>query len=140
MGNGKARDFEGAVVGTKTVTAAEFKKMQSKGKRPWIQRSQPQDRTVEGIVFASKAESWRYVTLCGMRARKEIDGFACQPMLPLAGVKYTADFLVWKGGLVWLEDTKGRGCHEEVLRRFRRNQKQVKELYGLEVKLVEVEA
>jgi hypothetical protein len=137
----------------KTITAAEFLAGRAKPKRrPYISRSKRSERTADGIVFDSQVEMRRYLELKGYVAKGMIRGFLRQPLFDLAGVVYRADFLVWdlvpmahnpsRGAFrdvrdVHAEEVKGEKTHPEVMRRFRRNAQQVRELYGIEVLLVE---
>ena len=108
-----------------------------KKRRPWIQRAPAPERTSDGIVFGSKAEMLVYEELRAQRARGEIPWFIRQPKFDLAGVVYTADFLVgkWSAELPEVVEVKGGFIPEEVRRRFVRNAKQMKEIYGFEVLL-----
>lgn len=113
--------------------------------RPRFRRSPPEDRTEDGIVFASKVELKRYRELKVSRAAGAIKWFIRQPMFDLMGAKYTADFLiVGTHGTVSVEEVKPSNIsprfRDEALRRWRRNAKQVKAVYGVDVKLVEIEA
>jgi hypothetical protein len=135
----------------RTITAAEFKRTRpdratgpsrpGKG-RPYVRTSPASDRTVDGITFASKAEATRYLELRAQRAAGRIALFIRQPKFDLAGAVYTGDFLVlgcgsWGLGPLTVEEVKGAKSHPEVLRRFRRNQKQMLAIWGINVVLVE---
>ena len=131
-----------------------------KKKRGWMPVSSKEARTVDGHTFRSLAEAKRYSQLRmlerygqirNLRFGKEVTRY------DLADVKYTPDFeyertTVWlptkrkKGQSVdalqiWLpvvEEVKRRNCPAEVMRRFRRNQKQMKRLHGIDVELVRI--
>ena len=66
-------------------------------------------RTVDGIVFDSKAEAARYGTLKLLRSQGEVVQFLRQTPFHLpGGVLYRCDFLVfWSDGRVTIEDAKG---------------------------------
>lgn len=130
------------------MSVVEYKKLR-KGK-PRFHRSEKADRTEDGITFDSKAELERYQELKMLKATGHIKGFHRQPLFDLAGVKYHADFqIIWPfGGLpvpkecvfVTYEEVKGKykgPFRAEALRRWKRNAAQVKELYGVNVELVE---
>lgn len=106
--------------------------------RPMVSRSKREDRTEDGIVFDSKSELMRYRELKKLQEQGFIEFFIRQPTFDLAGVTYKADFLiVWNRPAVPVTVEDVKAPHPEVLRRFRRNQKQVRELYGIEVEMVE---
>jgi hypothetical protein len=129
-----------------TVTAAEFRK--SRKGRSLFRRSAPEDRTADGITFASKAEMKRYRELKALRARGNVAWFIREPRFDLLGCRYSADFLiVWtqpsvKGSSVTVEEVKPANLkprfREQALRAWRRNAAMVKEAYGIDVTLVEM--
>lgn len=107
-------------------------------RRPWMARARPEDRTEDGIVFASRAELRRYRELRLARLAGEVAWFVRQPLFDLGGVRYRADFLVVRrDGRVEVEEVKPPRAPEEVLRRWRRNAEQVRTLYGVDVKLIQ---
>ena len=63
----------------------------------------------DGIKFASKKESRRYLQLKQLQELGEIIFFLRQvPFYLVGGVKYVCDFQVfWQDGLVTFEDVKG---------------------------------
>lgn len=65
--------------------------------------------TIDGITFASKAESRRYIDLCLLKQAHCIKSFELQPKFDLpGGIKYIADFKVTDNqGKTWVEDVKG---------------------------------
>lgn len=81
--------------------------------------SEPEERTVDGVLFASKAEAARYVLLALRHRVGEIDALELQPEFLLqepftdaAGrkhraIKYRADFAYTEGGKRVVEDVKG---------------------------------
>ena len=92
----------------------------------------------------------RYRELRALRNRGNVSWFIRQPRFDLSGVRYTADFLiVWRepsvnGSFVTVEEVKPSNLaprfREQALRAWRRNTKQVKEMYGIDITLVEIEA
>jgi hypothetical protein len=74
---------------------------------------------IDGITFASRAESQRYLDLKEMQARGSISSFTIQERLLLQKpfekdnkkyreIQYIADFkVVEKDGTIWIEDVKG---------------------------------
>lgn len=64
---------------------------------------------VDGIKFASKAESRRYNELKLLKQAGEIQGFGMQPSFRFAsGIRYLPDFIVWTKNRMWVEDVKGK--------------------------------
>ena len=133
-------------MGKLTITAAQWRALEEKRKasRSLYRRGSRESRTVDGIVFDSKAEATRYGELKLLRAHKRVWNFWRQPVFDLAGVVYRPDFLVlWRepqGIRVAVEEVKGtfRGAfREQALRTFRRNAEQVRQIYGMTVELVE---
>jgi len=123
-----------------TVDWKAFLRKTRKGKSRF-RRSPKEERTCDEIIFDSKAEMRHYEELKLRKLWGEIKDFERQVPLDLAGVIWTVDFMVeGKEGSIWGEEVKGRykgKFRQQALREFRRNQKQVKRLYGLEVKLFE---
>jgi hypothetical protein len=75
-------------------------------------------RTIDGIVFDSKAEMQRYLELRLLQWSGHITGLVCQPeyvlLAPFAatgrryrGIKYRPDFQYVEGGKIVVEDVKG---------------------------------
>lgn len=107
------------------------------------------ERTVGGHVFASKAEAGFYEELKLEQHAAKAAGrrflIVLQPKFLLAGVTYSADFLTYEdcsGGLGWglvlrVYEVKGGSWRSDSMRRFRRDQRQMRELHGIEVQLVE---
>lgn len=121
------------------LTAGEYAKLrQGQGRgRNWMPRRPAAERTEDGIAFSSKAELKRYRELKAMRSVGEILWFCRQPTFDLGGVRYRPDFLVyWPEAGAIVEEVKGKGAPPEVIRRFRRNAKQMLHLLGIEVELV----
>ena len=122
------------------MTGAEFKALMKK-QRSRYKRSDPAKRTADGMVFDSIAEMTRYRELRYSRDSGLVKWFIRQPRFDLAGAKYHADFLiVWPDGSISVEDVKGKYSgrfRSEALRTFSRNRKQVMQLYGIDVELVE---
>lgn len=125
----------------KTLTPAEFKTLTKGRGKSRFPRAAREDRTEDGITFASRAERTRYRELKAMRHAGEVRWFLRQPTFDLAGAVYRADFLVvLADGSLRIEEVKGKYAgkfRETALREWKRNAKQVKELYGLVVELVE---
>ena len=74
--------------------------------------------TVDGIVFASKAEAHRYAELMWLASAGEISSLRCQPAFVLQHgfthrgkkvlpITYIADFEYWENGNLVVEDVKG---------------------------------
>jgi hypothetical protein len=126
---------------TQTVfKAKDLAKLKPKRRTGWYRRSKATERTEDGITFSSKAELKRYRELKAAKARGIIRWFLRQPVFDLAGVVYRADFLVVSSsGAIVIEDVKGRGGPRGSLDRFRRDREQVKQLYGVDVILVEMD-
>jgi hypothetical protein len=70
-------------------------------------RAKPQE--YDGIKFASKKETQRYIHLQNLQKSGEVLFFLRQvPFYLPGGVKYLLDFLVfWADGSVTMEDSKG---------------------------------
>lgn len=123
----------------RTISNVEYRKMVKH--KPRFSRSPKAERTEDGITFDSKAELERYRELKRWKEWGRAKWFIRQPLFDLAGVKYHADFLVvWWDGRVVVEEVKGKYTgrfRAEALRRWKRNAAQVKELYGVEIELVE---
>lgn len=104
-------------------------------RRPLIRVAPANERRVDGILFASKAESKRYRELCLLRQAGMVRWFIRQPKFDLpGGTTYTADFLiVQEDGSVTVEDVKGYATAA-----FKRSKKQVEALYPIEVQVVTV--
>lgn len=66
------------------------------------------DRTVDGIVFASKAEAARWCELRFLQERGVITGLERQPVYKFPmNFSYIADFSYWRAGELVVEDVKG---------------------------------
>jgi len=92
------------------------------------------ERTVDGIVFASKREADEYATLKILKKGGAVKWFCHQPRFVLpGGVEYVADFVVvWSDGRVTAEDVKGVGTAL-----YRVKMRQVEAIHGIEVEEVE---
>lgn len=95
------------------------------------------DRTVDGILFASKAEMKRYVELKALRACGHVLYFLRQTPFHLpGGVRYVVDFTVfWVGGAVTFEDVKPSGGYRTSM--YKMKKKQVQALYPIDITEVE---
>ena len=91
------------------------------------------ERTVDGITFASKRELSRWRTLCDMKRAGIVKMILRQTPFHLPGnVKYLADFTVfYTDGRVEFEDSKGAKTQTYIIKR-----KMVKAIYGVEIKEV----
>lgn len=92
--------------------------------------SAPAARTVDGILFGSKAEAARYRELKALSASGAVRFFLRQVPFHLPGkTRYLLDFLVfWADGRQTFEDVKGVRTQLYELKR-----RQVLELYGVEI-------
>lgn len=92
------------------------------------------ERTVDGIVFDSKAEARRYGELKMMQRAGKVEWFIRQPTFDLpGGVKYRADFLVvCDSGRVTVEDVKGAKTAVYSIKK-----KQVEALYPIKIQEIE---
>ncbi len=144
----------------KTITAAQYRKTGGMPKgRPRFGRAAREDREYRGVVYASYCEKVFAVSLDLERVGAPGIWWIRQPRFDLAGAVYTADFLVVRPGeplegccAVTVYEVKPlmhppqdpkklarfTRFRAEVLRTFRRNEKQVKALYGVAVELVEM--
>jgi hypothetical protein len=88
------------------------------------------ERTVDGILFASKAEAARFLELKALRRSGHVSFFLRQVPFHLpGGARYLLDFLVfWADGRQSFEDVKGHRTEVYELKR-----RQVAELYGVEI-------
>jgi len=123
-----------------TITAREYLAMRQKPqRRPYVSRSKRSERSFGSIIFDSKAELERYQELLVLKMAGAVKRIVLQPAFDLGGVLYKADFEVfWSDGQgVTYEDVKPSRAPADVMRRFRRNQQQVKTMHGVEVYLVE---
>lgn len=123
-----------------SITIEEYRAMKL-GKAPAIKRSRKEDRTADGITFDSKAELQRYMELKAGRARGAVAWFCHRPCFYLGGARYTADFLWVLAGdcpVVHVEEVKSPNWEQRRdARRCKRNLVQVRNLYGVEVEVVE---
>lgn len=85
------------------------------------------ERTVYGIVFASKRECKRFVELKNLEIAGEIDGLKCQPKFPVfidgkEFCMYRADFsyLETKTRNFVIEDVKSTGTAKDPAYRLRK--------------------
>lgn len=125
---------------SQSMTSAEYRALKAKGGKgkPYVPRAKLDDRSMDGIPFASKAELRRYVELKHLRSTGEVRYFLLQPTFHVLGVRVRADFQIfWTSGEVTYEDAKGSGGHPEHARRSERNRKQVWEAFGVEIEIVE---
>jgi hypothetical protein len=148
-----------------TMTAREFRRRQGAGK-PRYRVAPKADRTVDGIVFASRGEALYYRKLKDERHWDGETWWVRQPVFDLAGTTYRPDYLVcrpaqvlgqdglslvtvngaWRVSVVEVKPKlrdatpRQRRFRAEALRTFRRNARQLKEIWGIEVQLVEVES
>jgi len=94
--------------------------------------SRPEERTVDGVLFASKLEARRYRELLLLQEYGQLRPpfFLRQVPFHLPGrTRYVLDFLVfWADGRVSLEDAKGHATEVYKLKR-----RQVEELYQVEL-------
>lgn len=115
--------------------------------KPRVSRSKREDRTEDGIVFGSKAELIRYRELKKEMNYGLVAWFVRNPGFDVLGCKVYADNLVVREtGLkdsegrelyrIEVEDVKGRGGSQDHRRRFERNRKQVREMWGVEIQEV----
>ena len=100
-------------------------------RRPRIKVAARDERTVDGITFASKAEANRYRDLMILRRSGHVEIFLRQVPFHLPGnTKYTCDFLVfWADGTVTVEDVKGMRTPAYI-----RSKKQVEAIYPIKIK------
>ena len=76
-----------------------------------------EDRTVDGIVFASKREATRYRELRLLEKCGDISGLELQPRYDFPmGFRYTADFRYSRDGREIVEDVKGASPRDFALR------------------------
>jgi hypothetical protein len=121
-----------------TMTAAEFRRRQSAPGKPRYRVADKSDRTVDGIVFPSKAHARRYEELALLQKAGEVIRWHREVIFDVLGVQVRADFMVlWTGGRVTYEDVKVKSFSKEYWRRFERNRKQVLQSYGVEIEVVE---
>lgn len=123
--------------------------------RPRFARSPAAERTHGGVTYASKCEMEFAKHLESDRLMFKIPTWWCrQPIFDLAGAIYRPDFLVVHGReiqtahgdrvqqeIVTVYEVKPKlhgSFRAEALRTFKRNQKQMKALHGIDVVLVEM--
>ncbi|MEI6221195.1 MAG: DUF1064 domain-containing protein [bacterium] len=88
------------------VTAKEFQQMLKKKHKYGV--APKEERTLDGVTFASKAEMRRYCQLKLMEKVKDIQDLKLQPKFELyAGIKYVADFSYYENSVFVVEDVKG---------------------------------
>lgn len=93
------------------ISVEDYRRLKKQETR-WVNRPE----TVDGILFASRAEARRYLELRSAQRGGEITGLACHPRWKLVvngvliGV-YTADFAYTdrRTGEFVVEDVKGKG-------------------------------
>lgn len=113
--------------------------------RPRIRVSAKEERTVDGIVFASKAEARYYCELKLLVKAGRVLWFIRQPSFDLpGGVKYRADFLVVERRMVG--DYPGSTETDTVVRvidvkghrtqMYKLKRKQVEAIYGITIEEV----
>lgn len=126
------------------MSAAEFRARQCGAKVPANKYhvSAKEDRTADGITFASKAEMRRYLELLDLQKTGAVAFFFRQVPIALPGkTKYLADFVsFWpvefgtrkpkalRSYMVRFEDVKG--CRTEI---YRLKKRQVEALYPIEI-------
>lgn len=118
-------------------------------KRGKFTRSKPEDRTLGGTTYASKAEMRFAVRLQNERLVSPAMWWVRQPVFDLLGAKYTPDFLVlrWsdeaphvlRSTVYEIKPKLREPFRSNALRTFRRNRTQVKAMWGVDVELVEME-
>jgi hypothetical protein len=91
-------------------------------------RAKPQE--YDGIKFASKKETQRYIHLQNLQKSGEVLFFLRQvPFYLPGGVKYVLDFLVfWSDGSVTMEDVKGLKTPMYIAKK-----KMVESIYPIEI-------
>jgi hypothetical protein len=101
-----------------------------RGRRNKYGVSAPEDRTVDGFLFASKAEASRWRELEALRRGGAVRFALRQVPFHLPGrTRYVLDFLVcWADGRLTFEDVKGHRTEVYKLKR-----RQVEELFGLKI-------
>lgn len=144
----------GAAEGKVLKSGADLKPP-PKPSRSRFARSKPADRTLDGVTYASKGEMKFAKKLALEWLKNPAMWWMRQPVFDLAGVRYTADFLVvrakqfeFKDGSTFPRMTvtvyeikpklKPGRFRDEALRTFRRNAAQVNALWGVHVELVEI--
>ncbi|MBE41815.1 MAG: hypothetical protein CL480_11320 [Acidobacteria bacterium] len=95
------------------------------------------DRTVDGIVFASKKEATRYGELKLLEAGGKIAGLELQPKFRMVindihVCTYIADFQYTENGGTVVEDTKSQATRR--LPAYRIKNKLMKAIYGIDIK------
>lgn len=97
-----------------------------------------QKTTVDGILFDSKAEAARYITLKARVAKGEIRSFQIKPKYRFAsGITYTADFSFYDVALrqTVVEDVKGFVTPE-----FRLKKRLMKHEHNVEVQEIKMDS
>lgn len=98
------------------------------------------ERTIDGIVFASKREASRYAKLKLLEKAKEITDLVLQPKFPVliagqAYCTYTADFSYrTRSGARVIEDVKSKGTQRDDAYRLRKKAAEL--FHGIQVKEV----
>ena len=106
------------------ISAAEFRSIKPR-KRGRFPVSAPEDRTIDGIAFASKREMNRYLVLKLREKQGEISRLELQPKFPvfINGVlvcTYTGDFQFFENGEIVIEDVKSSGTAKDEAYRVRK--------------------
>ena len=111
------------------ITAAEYKQLA----KPKKHKYNAKQTIVDGIKFPSQKEADWYQKLKCYRKEGQIKYFLRQTPIHLPGnIKYLADFtVVYFDNTIEYIDVKGHDTPISILKR-----KQVKELYGIEIKIV----
>jgi len=101
---------------------------------------EPERRTMDGIVFASKKEMLRYADLKMLQKAKEISDLQLQPKFPVLLNEqllctYTADFsYTTKEGKAVIEELKSTGTAKDAAYRLRKKAAEI--YYGMKVNVI----
>jgi hypothetical protein len=106
----------------KEQLAAALKSAKGKGRFPVAPREQ---RTMDGIVFASKGEMMRYAELKLLERAGKISHLELQPKFPVTingkpFCTYSADFAYFENGARVVEDVKSTGTLKDTAWRLRK--------------------
>lgn len=101
---------------------------------------EPERRTMDGIVFASKKEMIRYAELKLLEKAKEIHNLEVQPKFHVS-IKdklfctYTADFTYLdKNGMTVIEELKSTGTAKDAAYRLRKKAAEL--YYGIKINVI----